>query len=180
MEICGKRVVLRPTRADDYGFLKSIWNDGRVMKWVGFPDGVGYTDDSLKRRFENRTKDPNFHHFIVWDKNGDACGEVHYDYVSSKRRAGLDVKIIPEVQGRGYATEALTLVIDSAFNAETDLDEVYTEPIPENEAAQKLYARCGLRPKQRPPDLGQGKSYWSLERNRWLKQRGSRERKSVV
>ena len=50
---------------------------------------------------------------------------------------------------------------------EADVDEVWTEPRPDNAAALKLYQRCGLRPKTRPADMKPDRSYWALERVRW-------------
>ncbi len=178
MEMRGPRVRLRPTGEEDYPFLKRLWNDGRVMKWVGFPHGVGYTDASLKKRLNRRRAGAGFHHFIVHDEHHRPIGEVQYDYAPEKRRASLDVKFIPSAQGRGYATEALTLIIDLAFCAEPELEEVYTEPRPGNIAAQKLYTRCGLCPKARPPDLVSNESYWALERSAWLARRDRARRHS--
>jgi RimJ/RimL family protein N-acetyltransferase len=178
MEMRGPRVLLRSSGEEDYPFLKRLWNDGRVMKWVGFPDGVGYTDESLKKRFDRRREGAGFYHFIVRDENHRPIGEVQDDYAPEKRRASLDVKFIPSAQGRGYATEALMLIIDLAFCAEPDLEEVYTEPRPGNVAAQKLYTRCGLCPKERPPDLDPDESYWALERSAWLARRDRARRHS--
>ena len=167
MQIKSGRVTLRRTTQEDLPFLKSLWNDGRVMKWVGFPIGLGATDESMAVWFRKRSAEPRFFHFIVWDANGRRCGEVCYDVDPGQKRAGLDVKFAPESQGRGLATDALQALIDYVFAVEEDVDEVWTEPSTANVAARKLYARCGLAEKPRPMDMKQDVPYWALERSRW-------------
>lgn len=46
--------LLKETAAEDLLFLKRLWNDGRVMKTVGFPNGLGETDESMARRLYTR------------------------------------------------------------------------------------------------------------------------------
>jgi RimJ/RimL family protein N-acetyltransferase len=65
MELVSERLVLRRTRKEDFAFLKDLWNDGCVMRWVGFPNGVGYTDESILAWFDRRASEPRFHHFII-------------------------------------------------------------------------------------------------------------------
>lgn len=167
MEIVSDRLILRSTRKSDLPFLQGLWNDGRVMRSVGFPNGVGYTDDSISAWFDCSASEPCFHHFIVWEKNGSPCGEVHYRVEATWNRAGLDVKFTPEKQGKGFATEALSALISHVFIEEPDVEEVWTEPAAANDAAKRLYTRCGLRAKDRPMDMKPGESYWALERGRW-------------
>lgn len=167
--IKSEHVTLRQTTQDDLPFLKSLWNDGRVMKWVGFPNGVGYTDESIAAWFKKRSSESNFFHYIVWNDDSCRCGEVSYCIERKYRRAGLDVKFIPESQGRGLATDALRALIDHIFLVKQDVYEVWTEPSPENAAARRLYTKCGLIEKPRPVDMEQGIPYWAFERLRWNK-----------
>ncbi len=174
VEIIGNQVILRETREEDLSFLMNLWNDGRVMKWVGFPQGVGYTPESMQKQWKERMQHPGYFHFIAWnrDEQGkplERCGEVHYRVEPGVTRVGLDIKFTPESQGRGYATEALRLLIDQVFSTVPNATEVWTEPNIGNTAAEKLYTRCGLREKARPADMPQGPRYWALERERWAK-----------
>ncbi len=82
------------------------------------------------------------------------------------KRAGLDIKFLPEAQGQGLATEALQLIIDYIFKNEDNIEAVWTEPSEENRAARNLYARAGLA-KERPADLKPGRPYWELSREDW-------------
>jgi hypothetical protein len=51
LEIRGNMVILRKTSEGDFPNLITLWNDGRVMKWVGFPNGLGY---DLKKKRKRR------------------------------------------------------------------------------------------------------------------------------
>lgn len=158
------RVVLRPTTKSDLADLIRLWNDGRVMKWVSFPNGLGYTDGQMKQWLEALQANPNRHHFMVIADEIGFCGEVYYEVDALHQRAGLDIKLIPDAQGRGIATEALTLLIAHVFHLEAQVQSVWTEPGNLNLTAKRLYKRCGLGPAIRPPDLPTGTSYWELRR----------------
>ncbi len=159
------RVTLKPTSEEDLPLLLKLWNDGRVMKFVGFPNGLGYDESRMLKWFARMKTDPDFRHFVVIAPGVGFCGEVCFRVDRAHRRAGLDVKFMPEARGKGLAQAALGMVIDLAFSTVQDVDEVWVEPWPENLAAQNLYRRCGLHPKPRPPDIGHdGPSYWARER----------------
>lgn len=167
MLIKGAQVVIRTTTQEDLAELLSLWNDGRVMKWVGFPDGLGYDAEKMSKWFDLVQRQPNSHHFIVRTEDGEFCGEVYYDVDTEHRRAGLDVKFRPKAQGRGLATDALNSLIRHVFETEKDVQVVWTEPREGNSASRKLYARCGLEPEPRPADLEPFESYWALSREKW-------------
>jgi RimJ/RimL family protein N-acetyltransferase len=79
----------------------------------------------------------------------------------------LDIKLVPEAQGRGLATASLRWLVTRVFESEAVVDAVFTDPVDENVRAHALYVRCGLSPGRRPPDLGPGPSYWELRRADW-------------
>ncbi len=164
MELRGERVIIRTTTRDDLPALMELWNDGRVMRWVGFPKGLGCDADKIGRWLEKLESDPNRHHFSVYAPDIGFCGEVYYAMDEAHRRAGLDIKFRPEAQGRGLATDALKALIRHVFETESDADIVWTEPSNANNAARKLYARCGLEPQPRPADLWEAGSFWACSR----------------
>jgi RimJ/RimL family protein N-acetyltransferase len=155
---------IRATTEDDLSDLRRLWNDGRVMRWVGFPDGLGHDDDSLRAWYARIRADGRSRHFVVREAGVGFCGELFYDVDRLHRRAALDVKLVPEAQGRGIATAALAWLIERVFEREPDVDAVWTEPWPENRASRALYARCGLAETDRPVDLPPGPSYWERRR----------------
>jgi RimJ/RimL family protein N-acetyltransferase len=168
-EIQGDRVTILSTTEGDLPNLMVLWNDGRVMKWVGFPKGLGYDLKRIKDWFSRLWADPNRHHLVVHAKGVGFCGEVHYAVDRIHGRASLDIKFRPEAQGQGLATDTLKTLIRFVFEAEPDVDAVWTGPSEENLTALKLYERCGLKPRPRPPDMGQGHSYWEMRREDWTR-----------
>jgi len=164
VEILGDRVLIRTTSQGDLVDLMGLWNDGRVMQWVGFPDGLGYDRQTVQTWFDKLQANPLRHHFVVIRRGIGFCGEVYYAVEPLHQRAGLDIKLRPEAQGQGLATDALKTLIRHVFKVEPDVDSVWTQPSQINIAARALYTRCGLKEKPRPADLQQGESYWELTR----------------
>lgn len=134
------------------------------MRWVGFPGGLHYNEGELRRWLAWVGESPDRRHFVVRNDEVGFCGELFSDVDREARRAALDVKLLPAARGRGYASAGLAWLVDLVFGSEPDVELVWTEPWPENEAAQRLYARCGLRPRPRPEDLRPGPSFWARSR----------------
>ncbi len=164
MGVRGERVSLCETRERDLPRLLRLWNDGRVMRWVGFSEGLGFDEKRITEWFRAVNDDPDRHHFVIYVEEIGFCGEAYYAVDRRCRRASLDIKLTPEAQGRGLATDALRTLIRLVFASEFDVDAVWTEPSPVNRAAQRLYQRCGLRPTARPRDLPPGETYWERRR----------------
>lgn len=166
MELAGKKVRIHQTGEIDLLDLMRLWNDGRVMRWVEFPNGLGYDDAQMRKWLQKTNELPGCHHFVVTAEGIGFCGEVYYAVDREHARAALDIKFVPEAQGRGLATDALRTLINHVFETEPDVDAVWTEPSEENLAARRLYARCLLKPQPRPSELGEG-SYWACTREEW-------------
>jgi RimJ/RimL family protein N-acetyltransferase len=164
IRIPGDELSVRRTTAGDLPHLLALWNDGRVMRWVGFPEGLGYDSAGVARWFERLQADPRRHHFVLLSRALGFCGELYYAVDAEHRRAGLDIKLRPEAQGGGRGTAGLSALIRQVFASEPQVDAVWTEPGDDNEAASALYTRCGLRPAPRPADMEPGQSYWELRR----------------
>jgi len=157
--------VSRPTTEADLPDLLALWNDGRVMQWVGFRSGLCYDLERARGWFQRLKSDPARHHFVVHAQGVGFCGELCYAVDSVHRRAGLDIKFVPAAQGKGLATKALRALVDLVFRSEPQVDAVWTEPALNNAAARRLYGRCGLKPTPRPADMTAGSSYWELRRD---------------
>jgi len=160
----GLTAGIRPTGPEDLPDLMALWNDGEVMRWVGYPEGLGYDAADATAWWRAVSGDPDSHHFVIRRGEGGFCGEAYYRVERSARRAALDIKLCTRAQGRGIATTALGMLIGRVFAAEPDVDAVWVEPSPANLAARRLYERCGLQPRPRPEDLPAGESYWELRR----------------
>ncbi|MBT4482495.1 MAG: GNAT family N-acetyltransferase [Candidatus Latescibacteria bacterium] len=168
MEIQGRRVTIYSTTESDFPNLIALWNDRHVMMWVGFPNGLGYNPEKIMDWYSKLQSNPDKHHLIVHTEGLGFCGEVYYDVDRIHGRAGLDIKFTPKAQGKGLATDALKTLIRFIFESEPGVVAVWTEPSKENVAAQKLYNRCGLKPKSSTLNKKQAFSYWELRREEWI------------
>lgn len=160
-----ERLILKSTTRSDLADLMRLWNDGSVMRWVGFPDGLGYDPAKAERWFAGMSAAPDRHHFVVRDRLGGFCGEVYAALDRSSRRASLDIKFVPSAHGGGRSREALGALIEWVFESFPEIDAVWTEPNEGNLAATTLYYSCGMRVRPRPVDLPHpGPSYWERTR----------------
>lgn len=158
-------VILRRTAPGDLQDLLQLWNDGEVMKHVGFPDGIGYDLTRMQRWLERLEASETRHHYVIVHPTIGFCGETYYSADMAHGRAELDIKLAVAARSRGIATMALTQLISIVFETERTIESVWVEPRDENAAAHRLYRRCGLCPKDRPEDLGPGPSYWERRRH---------------
>lgn len=78
------------------------------------------------------------------------CGLTDCDYINS--RAEYSMLIAPEYQGKGYATEAIKLLLDYAFN-DMNLHQVWGEIIANNMAGLELAKKCHFRVDGIRPDF---------------------------
>jgi RimJ/RimL family protein N-acetyltransferase len=157
-------IVIRETSEGDLPALVALWNDGRIMRWVGYPDGLGIDEHGARAWFDQQRLDPDRHHFVAETDSLGFVGELYYRVERRHRRAALDIKLRPEAQGRGLAGAGLRALCELVFAAEPGVDVVWVEPSRENVRARRLYARCGFVPAERPADLPPGESFWELRR----------------
>ncbi len=173
----GQRVVLRPTCHEDLPFLQELWNDGAVMRYVGFPQGLGIDEHGLQKWFEklehHRQTERDREHWIIENKLGQPIGEAFYkaeqDYFGYKaeKMAGIDLKLARRFWGQGYATDALRTLARHLFE-ERGSETLVVSPNLANQAALKLYARLGFEPKNRflSADTKAEHQVWALGKKR--------------
>jgi RimJ/RimL family protein N-acetyltransferase len=162
--IATKQLTLKGTTPADLDELLGLWNDGRVMRWAMFPEGLGYDRAKMERWLSRIAESPDRFHFIARTRDGAFCGEVYAALDRAKGRASLDIKFTPAKQGGRRSREALNALIRWLFESFPEIDAVWTGPIEGNLAAHTLYYSCGMRPKDPPADLPHGPSYWERRR----------------
>ena len=148
-----ERIEIKETQKDDLRNLLGLWNDGEVMKFVGFPNGLGETIEGLEKWYlwieESR---PICNHYSVYSKELGYCGETFYRIDKEhSNSASLDIKLLPIARGKGIATIALSYAIERAFD--NGADKVWVDPNPQNEKAIALYTRLNFVKKDMPEYL---------------------------
>ncbi|MGL4736921.1 MAG: GNAT family N-acetyltransferase [Cellulosilyticaceae bacterium] len=157
-------ITIRETSAADLENVMDLWNNGEVMFYVGFPNGLGITLDQLERWLENGQKNPFYQHFSIYTDELGYCGETCYDVDRAHDLASLDIKLLPKAQGKGIAAYALRYVINQVFALDL-ATKAYVEPAPANQKAWQLYERIGFVSKPRPAFLEADETYLEITKD---------------
>jgi len=146
-------ITISETGESDLENVLALWNDGDVMKYVGFPNGVGETMEGMIRWLSRIEKNkPLIRHYCVYADDKSFCGETFYkidpdhDYMAS-----LDIKLFSTARGKGIASRALSYTITKAFD--NGAQKVWVDPNPANSKALALYERLGFIAKDMPDYL---------------------------
>lgn len=158
-------VTIRETTKDDLDNVMSLWNDGAVMHFVGFPKGLGITIDKMEKWIEWAIAKPHRCHYSIYENDIGYCGETFYN-VDDIGSAALDIKLFSKSRGKGIAHKALVFAIEHAFN-EGKAKLVYVDPHPDNMKAWKSYEKLGFVSKPRPNFLEEGETYLEITRSQW-------------
>ncbi len=141
-------VQVKESTTDDIKSIQALWADGDVMKYIGFPNGLHETEESIQEWLNRfHTLRPKENHYSIFE-DGKYCGETQYRIDEKHRSASLDIKLLEFARGRGIATQAISYAIEEAFNNGAEV--VWVDPHPENAKAISLYQRLGFVTKEMP------------------------------
>ncbi len=146
-------ITIRQTDKDDLAQTLALWNDGDVMKFVGFPNGLGYTMQQMERWLKwIEAGRPKRNHYSIYEETLGYCGEAFYRIDAEHAFAGsMDIKLFQKARGRGIASVALSYAIDQAF--QNGARCVWVDPNPKNTKALRLYEKMGFQKKKMPEYL---------------------------
>jgi len=152
--IITSRFILQTPKPADLSFLKSLWENGKVMEYVGFPKGLKQPDKKIFDWITNWSSEDKLRLIIKDKETGQSIGETGYkidnNYPFSKNKvAAIDVKIIPEYWGKGIGTEVVERINKYIFS-KTDINIIQVTPNVRNKAAIHLYSKLGFVKKGQP------------------------------
>lgn len=155
-----RKIVIRETTENDLNNVRNLWANGQVMNFVGFPEGLKYSEEAMKEWFEWIKKGrPMLNHYSLF-YDGQYCGESFYN-IDNRSFACMDIKIFPQFEGKGIASEGLVYALKKAF--EQGATTAFVDPSPKNYKALKLYERLGFQKKELPDSMeNQGQRYYEL------------------
>lgn len=141
-EIRGKKVILRERRSEDAAFFAYWYNQPKVMFQCGFTEPT--TEEKERAAIARKSEDSVW--YTVTDYEGNIIGE-----------AGLlrmwpvwhctDLSIIlpdPSIQGKGYGTETIRLMIDLAIHT-YDMNRIAIGVVGQNTNALEFYKKIGFK-----------------------------------
>ena len=157
------RIRVRKLKYSDIPIIAIWWNNGLLMKDMGFINGMGVTESGLHERFSKQLNDQESilesRMFIITDINtGKEIGELQYGELDLKyKKCRIAIKI-SEIyfQGKGLGEEALSLFI-SYLTSEFSLNKIEIDTIHDNNRAYSLYKKLGFKETERIKD------YWTDE-----------------
>ncbi len=146
-----ERISIRKLAYSDIPILTSWWNNGLLMKDMGFSNGMGVTEPQLLSRFRKQLDDEDSvlesRMFIITDNiTGKEIGELQYGELDlENRKCRIAIKVAElEFQGKGIGQEALSLFMDY-LTSEFSLNKIEIDTIHDNIRAYSLYKKLGFR-----------------------------------
>jgi len=137
------RLLVRTATEGDAEFYFRIWTDPRVMRFVGFPQGLRMTLDEIREQIRN-TRDSAFDRrlVVVLKATGESIGEARLHLPDRDGVAKTDVKLLPGAWGHRYGTEVKAGLVQYLF-AHTDCRAVEGTPNKENVASIRMQEAVG-------------------------------------
>jgi RimJ/RimL family protein N-acetyltransferase len=143
-ELAGSRVRLRPLRAEDAGALFRLRSDPRVMRYWSHPP---WTEPAQAAEYLAKLlrESDGAHSWAVTHAGADALVGTASLFAISRahRRAEIGYSLAADLWGRGYAQDALRLVLDFAFMT-LGVERVEADVDPRNDRSCRLVERLGF------------------------------------
>lgn len=158
------QILIKETGEEDLNNIMELWNNGEVMYYVGYPEGLGITMANLVSWLHKLYKNNLSRHYSIYHKELGYCGETFYSVDKEHDLAALDIKLLPKAQGRGIGAYALSYAVSQVFYKEL-ADRAYVDPHPDNRKAWNLYEKLGFLSKPRPVFLDPYETYLEVTKD---------------
>jgi len=171
-----ERLILRPTRSEDFDAYARFMDDdeaarfiggaqSRTIAWRGFLQIAGAWQLQGYSMFS-----------VISKQTGNWIGRVGPWVPEGWPGNEIGWGIVPDLWGRGYATEAARAAIDWAFDA-LGWDEIIHAIAPDNPGSQAVARKLGSAnwgPGRLPPPFDEDEiDIWGQTRTQWMKRRGA-------
>jgi RimJ/RimL family protein N-acetyltransferase len=141
------RLCIRRATVSDVDFFLRLWNDPRVMRFVGFPHGLQLDAPQVRQailRGLEQGDDRRLDARLIAERkqDGAAVGECKLGTPDAQGLSETDVKLLPEYWGLGYGVEIKRGLLDYLFT-HTDCQVVQATPNVENIASIRMQEAVG-------------------------------------
>jgi RimJ/RimL family protein N-acetyltransferase len=137
------RLRVRPAAAEDSELLHTLWTDGRVMAWVGFPHGLRITRQEIQKKITSQGGSEFDRLLLVELKTtGETIGECRMKRPDKEGVSRTDVKLLPDFWGNKYGVEIKAGLLTHLF-AHTECSCVEAGPNVNNVASVKMQEAVG-------------------------------------
>jgi RimJ/RimL family protein N-acetyltransferase len=139
--ISGDRVDLRVIEREDVPFLQRSRNNPELRTPLVFTEPR--THEQMETFYEERIAEENGDaQLLVCEPDGDPVGVVNL-YDVRHDHGEIAYWLVPAAQGKGYATEAVSLLVEYAFETR-GLHRVYAKAAAFNDDSRRLLERLGF------------------------------------
>ncbi len=142
MTLQGKNIKLRALEPEDLEFLFNIENNEDF--WEVSHTQTPFSHFLLKQYLENVHLDiyeAKQLRLMIENQEGNSVGMIDlFDFNPQHRRTGIGILISPDFQQKGYASEALELLINYAFSV-LNLHQIYANITSDNTKSLSLFAK---------------------------------------
>lgn len=156
MQLIGELIQLRALEPSDLNLLYKWENDSTIWSVSGtlMPFSKFVLEEFVNQAHQDIYTNKQLRLMIdlkYFDPDGNLTEETHsigcvdlFDFDPKNRRAGVGILIADKAdRGRGYATEALHLIMDYGFEI-LDLHQLYSNVRSDNESSLALFKRVGF------------------------------------
>ena len=140
----GERIILRGIDEEDLDLIVKWRNDPGILRWLF--SYLPLSKTKQREWYEKYLGDETQQIFIIEAKNEKTpIGTIGLTNIDHKNQKGELTILIGEKEylGKGLGEEVLNLLIKFAFN-EMNLRKIKAFTFSDNEAAIKLYEKCGF------------------------------------
>ena len=143
----GERVVLRPLTLDDVRPVFEACQDEEIHRWtvtIPWPYTEEHASSWIATHAVQRLEGSAYHFAVVETETNGFSGTISLVRSASARRsAGVGYWTAPWARRRGYATDALRVVVHFSF-ATTDIDRIRLVTMVGNLASERVAAHAGF------------------------------------
>ena len=156
MQLVGELIQLRALEPEDLNKLYKWENDSSIWSVSGtlVPFSKFVLEEFVTQAHQDIYTNKQLRLMIdlrYFDNEDDEAGHVRsigcvdlFEFDPKNKRAGLGILIADRaVRGKGFATEALHLVVDYGFNI-LDLHQLYSNVRADNESSVALFKKLGF------------------------------------
>lgn len=144
-EITSERLILNPLTNDDAEAMFGYRSLPEVYKYQGWqPESVADAEEFISKH--NTMKSGGWMQLAIrLKKSGKLIGDCGMHFIDAEfRQIEIGFSLSPAIQGKGYATEAVTYLLDYIFTT-LKTHRVYGSCDPGNLSSIKLMERVGMR-----------------------------------
>jgi len=144
--LLGKNISLRALEPEDLDFLFSVENNETF--WEISSTQTPYSKYILQKYIENSHQDiyeAKQYRFVICNIDNCAIGLIDlFEYNPQHNRVGVGILIIPKFQGKGFASEALELLIEYTFS-HLNAHQIFANITPDNIESIALFEKHNFK-----------------------------------